>query len=126
MVCAEGSEQASVATGWASASRAAGATVSVCPPGFLDSHAKASSGTYDLVVVEGGEGVGDAVLEGVRMGGVRWNLAVQGGGGRGGDMLCVLSYFEVCMHAPGAGFGKPWPLALSLRCMQMSDGSSMF
>lgn len=72
VVCAEGSEEASVAAGWASASRGAGAAVSVCPPNFLESHAKGSAGTYDSVVVEGGgkeggSGVSSGVLGEVRI-----------------------------------------------------------
>ena len=63
VVCAEGSEEASIAAGWAVTSRGAGATVSVCPPGFLASHSKTAAGTYDSVVVEGGEAVGADVLE---------------------------------------------------------------
>lgn len=66
MVCAEGEEEATVAAAWASASRGAGAAVSVCPPGFLGSHAGASAGTYDSIVVEDGERGSGAVLGEVR------------------------------------------------------------
>lgn len=62
VVCTQGSEEASVAAQWATQSRAGGATVGVCPPDLLDSHAKFNSGTYDSVVVEAGGGLGDAVL----------------------------------------------------------------
>ena len=55
-----------MAAAWASASRGAGAAVSVCPPGSLGSHAGTSAGTYDSIVVEDGERVSGAVLGEVR------------------------------------------------------------
>lgn len=58
----EGSEEASVAEQWATQSRGGGATVSVCPPGYLDSHAKGNTGTYDSIVVEAGERLEGAAL----------------------------------------------------------------
>lgn len=70
-MCADGSEEASTAAGWASASRGAGAAVSVCPPSFLESHAKGSAGTYDSVVVEGG-GKEEAAVSGSVLGEVRF------------------------------------------------------
>ncbi|CAN0348513.1 unnamed protein product, partial [Ectocarpus sp. 13 AM-2016] len=57
VVCRRGSEEASAAQQWASRSRSDGATVSVCPPGHLESHARANAGAYDTIVVEeAGEG----------------------------------------------------------------------
>ncbi|CAM9501631.1 unnamed protein product [Ectocarpus sp. 4 AP-2014] len=57
VVCRRGSEEASAAQQWASRSRSDGATVSVCPPGHLESHARANTGAYDMIVVEeAGEG----------------------------------------------------------------------
>lgn len=67
VVCTQGAEEASVAAQWATQSRAGGATVGVCPPDLLDSHAKFNSGTYDSIVVEAGGGLGDAVLAEVTM-----------------------------------------------------------
>lgn len=67
VVCVEGSEEASIAASWASESRGAGAAVSVCPPSFVEQHAKGATSTYDSVVVEGGEeGLDDSVLGLVR------------------------------------------------------------
>eukprot|EP00752_Nemacystus_decipiens_P006675 g6002.t1 len=62
IVCREGAEEASVAEQWATQSRGGGATVSVCPPDYLDSHAKGNTGTYESIVVEAGEGLGSATL----------------------------------------------------------------
>lgn len=57
VVCLDGSEEALVAAEWAAESRGAGAAVTVCPPGFLVSHAKSAAGSYDFVVVEKGAGL---------------------------------------------------------------------
>ncbi|CBJ31697.1 conserved unknown protein [Ectocarpus siliculosus] len=57
VVCRRDSEEASSAQQWASRSRSDGTSVSVCPPGHLESHARANAGAYDTIVVEeAGEG----------------------------------------------------------------------
>eukprot|EP00903_Cladosiphon_okamuranus_P015378 g14204.t1 len=62
IICKEGSEGASVAEQWATQSRSGGAAVSVCPPGYLDSHTKSNTGSYDSIVVEAGDGLEGAAL----------------------------------------------------------------
>ena len=82
IVCHEGSEGASVAEQWATQSRGGGATVSVCPPDYLDSHAKSNKGTYDSIVVEGGEGLESAALGQVTRQRVEGPVLRGGGGAR--------------------------------------------
>lgn len=54
----------------------------MCPPGYLDSHAKGNTGTYDSIVVEAGDGLEGAVLGQVTR--QRWQ---RGEGAGWGDIL---------------------------------------
>ncbi|CAM9665568.1 unnamed protein product, partial [Ectocarpus fasciculatus] len=81
VVCRRGSEEASSAQQWASRSRSDGATVSVCPPGHLESHARANAGAYDTIVVEeAGEGAVLGQARGLKAGG-KVNVAASSQGG---------------------------------------------
>ncbi len=112
IVCREGAEEASVAEQWATRSRGGGATVSVCPPGYLDSHGKSNAGAYDSIVVEAWEGLPETALAEVGVCSCLLKAAAKRGGGREASLREVGALLFACMDF--AASLKVWRVLASL------------